>query len=211
MLPYYAKHFKTVELNASFYFLPKAEYFERWYDQTPKDFVFAIKAPRYITHYKKLSIGKFDQEFIERISILKEKLGPILFQMPPSMKIDLGKLEKFLKSLPSGYEFVFEFRHKSWYIDDTYSLLKKHKAIFCIHDHRNGKTDFIKTSNTIYFRFHGVNGFYGGKYTLRQLKTIWKKILDLKPKKIYAYFNNDTQAFAIKNAQELIDIIKHSG
>ena len=135
MLSYYAGHFGTVEINNSFYNLPAEKTLKNWGSTVPKDFLFAVKASRYITHMKKL---KDPQEpvgnFLERIGALDRHLGPILFQLPPNWKCNGARLGDFLKFLPDNRKYVFEFRDPSWFTGEIFSLLDEAGAAFCIYD-----------------------------------------------------------------------------
>jgi uncharacterized protein YecE (DUF72 family) len=203
---HYAQHFDTVEINNTFYHLPKEQSLQRWHKLAPKGFLYAVKANRYITHIKKLKdTSEPLQRFFERIDILKRSLGPVLYQLPPSLHQDLDLLTSFIKLLPKKRPAVFEFRHESWYSDDTFDLLKKLKVGFCIHDMPGKESPRIVTSNIIYIRFHGTTGRYSGCYSKSALQN-WAKWLKEQSKKahgIYAYFNNDAHAHAIKNARQL--------
>jgi uncharacterized protein YecE (DUF72 family) len=203
---HYAGHFDTVEINNTFYHLPKEQSVQRWHDLAPKGFLYAVKANRYITHIKKLkdSVEPL-QRFFERVNLLKRTLGPILYQLPPSVHKDLSLLEAFVKLLPKSKTAVFEFRHKSWYSDDIFSLLRKLGVGFCIHDMPGKESPRIVTADIIYIRFHGTTGRYAGSYPKSQLQD-WAKWLREQAKTargIYAYFNNDIGGHAIKNAKQL--------
>jgi len=203
---YYAKDFDTVEINNTFYQLPKDQTFKNWHEQAPKNFLFTVKANRFITHIKRL---KDPAEPLERFfagaRLLKENLGPFLYQLPPSMHKDLDRLKSFIKCLPKGKLSVFEFRHKSWFSDDTYELLDKFSVGFCIHDLVGVPTPRIITGDLIYIRFHGPTGRYQGNYTKAMLKNWadWLKEHIKKAHSIYAYFNNDIHAYAVYNAKTL--------
>jgi uncharacterized protein YecE (DUF72 family) len=203
---YYAKYFDTVEINNTFYHLPKEQTIQRWHKIAPKGFLYAVKANRYITHIKRLKSSSEElQRFFERVDLLKRRLGPVLYQLPPSLHKDLDLLEVFIKLLPKKKTAVFEFRHKSWYSDDTYELLNKFKAGFCIHDMPDKESPRIVTSDVIYVRLHGTTGRYSGRYTKSQLQN-WAKWIQTQAKNvrsIYVYFNNDAHGHAIKNAKQL--------
>jgi len=203
---YYAQYFDTVEINNTFYHLPKEQTLQRWHEIAPKDFLYAVKANRYITHIKRLKDSAEPLErFFERVNLLKNRLGPILYQLPPSLQKDLDLLEAFIKLLPMRKTAVFEFRHKSWYSDDTFELLDKSGASFCIHDMPGKESPRIVTGGVIYIRFHGTSSRYSGSYPKSQLQN-WAEWLEDQAKNvhaIYAYFNNDAQAHAIKNAKQL--------
>jgi len=203
-LEYYAQNFDTVEINNTFYQLPKEDSVKNWHRQTPKDFLYSVKANRYITHIKKLKdTSEALERFFERVGQLTEKLGPVLYQLPPSLHKNLDVLSTFIKLLPKDIPAVFEFRHESWFSDDSYELLKEFNASFCIHDLMD--VPRIVTSDVIYLRFHGTAGRYQGNYpksTLRDWATWITE--NLKGKKaIFAYFNNDYNAYAVYNAKTL--------
>jgi uncharacterized protein YecE (DUF72 family) len=208
---YYAQHFDTVEINNTFYHLPKEQTLQRWHDIAPKDFLYAVKANRYITHIKKLNDAAESCElFLERVNLLKTRLGPILYQLPPSLHKNLDLLEAFIKLLPKRKTAVFEFRHQSWYGDDTFKLLDKSGVGFCIHDMLGKESPRIVTGNVIYVRFHGTAGRYAGNYPESQLQD-WAKWLKSQAKNVravYAYFNNDVQGHAINNAKQLKSLLK---
>lgn len=203
---YYAEHFDTVEINNTFYHQPKQESIKRWQRLAPEHFIYSVKANRYITHIKRLKDSAEPLErFFEGVRLLKQKLGPILYQLPPSMRKDLDLLEAFLKLLPKKQVSVFEFRHKSWYSEDTYKLLNKFDVCFCIHDLAGIPTPRVVTGDIIYIRFHGPTGRYQGNYSKSALQN-WAKWLKEHIKEvhsIYAYFNNDIDANAIHNAKTL--------
>lgn len=209
-LTYYAEHFDIVEINNTFYHLPKAKTVENWHRLAPKNFLYAVKANRFITHIKRLKEPAEPlKRFFKIIDLLKEKLGPILFQLPPSFHKDIDRLKEFIGFLPDTVHSVFEFRHKSWFSQDTYKLLKKHNISFCVHDMPGLKTPLIATGDTIYIRFHGSSGRYEGNYSEKMLKNWAKWINDHKKniRKVYAFFNNDYNAYAVYNAKTLIQLV----
>jgi len=203
---YYAKSFDTVEINNTFYHLPKVKSVQRWYELAPKGFVYTVKANRYITHIKKLKDTSEPLErFFEIAGLLKGKLGPILYQLPPSLHKDLDLLKGFIKLLPKRSLSVFEFRHKSWYDEDTFKLLDEFGAAFCIHDLGGLETPRVITGDVIYIRFHGPTGRYAGNYTKKTLQdwSNWIKDNKSSVRAVYAYFNNDYNAYAVNNARTL--------
>lgn len=203
---YYAKQFDTVEINNTFYHLPKEKSVQRWHQLAPKGFVYTVKANRYITHIKRLqSVSEPLERFFEIAGILKEKLGPVLYQLPPSLHKDLDLLKGFIDLLPKRSLSVFEFRHKSWYEEDTFKLLAERGAAFCIHDLGGLKTPRVITADLIYIRFHGPTGRYAGNYTKKALKNWaeWIKDRISKVRAVYVYFNNDYNAYAVRNAKQL--------
>ncbi len=209
-LEHYARHFDTVEINNTFYHLPRAQTMERWHDHVPAGFVYAVKASRYITHVKKLndpeeSIGRF----FELAELLKRRLGPILYQLPPNLHKDLEKLDAFLKVLPKRNHAVFEFRHKSWYEQDTFDLLNRHGVALCVHDMGKAAPPRVVTGRMVYVRFHGTSGRYAGSYPDSMLRewADWMKAQTKDVAAIYAYFNNDISGHAIRNAETLREVM----
>jgi len=207
---YYARQFDTVEINNTFYHQPKEQSIQRWHKIAPAGFLYAVKANRFITHIKKLKdtsepLGRF----FDGINLLKCKLGPVLYQLPPSLHIDLDRLRDFIKLLPKEKTAVFEFRHNSWYCEDIYNLLEKFGTGFCIHDMPNKESPQVVTSEIIYIRFHGTTGRYSGSYTKSQLLdwAMWIRNKSKKVSGIYIYFNNDAHGHAIKNAKQLKEMI----
>jgi len=208
-LEYYTEHFQTVELNNSFYHLPLAKTFQGWRQRTPPYFIFAVKASRYISHIKKLKGCRQPWRlFISRAKKLEEKLGPILFQLPPSWQINIKKLEEFLKILPKKYSYVFEFRHQSWFCREMFQLLKKYNIALCLADSAKWPYQEEVTADFVYLRFHGSHSVYSSNYPNQELKKWAAKIKKwLKNKDVYVYFNNDACGYAVKNALTLESII----
>ena len=203
---YFVQHFDTVEMNSTFYHLPKAKTIEHWAQKVPKDFLFSFKAYRAITHYKKLQDSKEDLYlFLHLLKPIKPKIGMILFQLPPSLHKDTKRLVNFLQILPKGYRYAMEFRHKSWYEEEIYELLKRFDVSFCIHDYID--TPKIITNQRIYVRFHGASGRYRGEYgmALQEWADFFKKHPN---KEIFCYFNNDFEAAAIKDALLLRSLLE---
>ncbi len=207
---YYARDFDTVEINNTFYQLPKPKSLKRWYELADKNFVYAVKANRYITHIKKLRNAEEPLErFFEAVGLLGEKLGPVLYQLPPSLHKNLELLEGFLKLLPKGQLTAFEFRHASWFCEETFEVLDKGSAGFCVHDMLGLESPKVVTGKIIYIRFHGPGEKYAGKYTSKALAG-WAKWIDehkARVKGVYAYFNNDAEANAVYNAMELRELL----
>jgi uncharacterized protein YecE (DUF72 family) len=207
---YYARHFNTVEINNTFYHQPKEQSIKRWHELAPEGFLYAVKASRYITHIQKLKNTTDSlKNFFDGIDLLKRKLGPVLYQLPPNLHLDLERLEAFIKLLPKRKTAVFEFRHESWYCEQTYKLLTQFGAGFCIHDMPGKESPQIVTSDIIYIRFHGTTGRYSGNYPDSQLEDWagWIKKQSKKASGIYVYFNNDAHGHAIKNAKQLKEMI----
>ena len=203
---HYATHFDTVEINNTFYQLPKQQTFENWHKQAPKNFLYTVKANRYITHIKRLKdVSEPLERFFKRACLLKGNLGAILYQLPPSFHKDLDRLEGFVRLLGKKLTAVFEFRHESWFSEDTYKLLDKFGAGFCTHDMPGIESPRVITGKVIYIRFHGSTGKYQGNYTKPMLEdwAQWIKENIKQVRSVYAYFNNDINANAVRNAKTL--------
>jgi len=203
---FYAEHFDTVEINNSFYRLPKAETFDAWRDQAPPGFRYAVKANRYLTQARKL---KDCEEPVARMMApvrhLGETLGPILYQLPPRFRINLERLESFLALLPRDLVHVFEFRERSWLTEDMLALLERHGASFCAHDMPGLATERWAVGPIAYVRFHGGSGKYWGRYSDEALLgwSDWMVAQARAGRPVWAYFNNDTDAAAIQDALTL--------
>jgi uncharacterized protein YecE (DUF72 family) len=210
-LAHYTKTFDTVEINNTFYHLPQEQTLKKWQSIAPAGFLFTVKANRYITHIKKLKDTRDKvHRFFKSIELLKSHLGPILYQLPPMLHKNLKLLGSFLELLPTKHKAVFEFRHESWYTDDTFKLLDDFNASFCIHDLGGEQTPKVITGDVIYIRFHGTSGRYAGNYT-RPMLNKWAKWIKENSKgvnAVYAYFNNDVLGHAIKNAITLRSLIQ---
>jgi uncharacterized protein YecE (DUF72 family) len=208
-LGYYASHFRTVELNNPFYRLPTAEMFQRWRDNTPGDFQFAVKASRYITHIKRLR--DVDDElalFLERADHLGAKLGPILFQLPPTLQLELIRLRGFLSLLSKHRRWVVEFRHPSWHTRDVYQLLTDHSVALCIPVGGGVEPDRVTTAPFTYIRMHRGKEPAGG-FTGEELEVWAAQIRSLRTagKEACVYFNNDWGGYAIRDAEKLRELL----
>lgn len=206
LLPFYARHFGTVEVNSTFYHLPRQRSVGHWRDAVPEDFRFALKAYRGITHYKKLSEARAELlAFLHLVKPLRPKLGPLLFQLPPSLTRDDRLLDDFLASLPSGYRYAFEFRHASWIDDAVLTLLQHHGAAFCINDFDGEMTPWAMTAPFGYVRMHGPQGHYRGCYDDTQIAALCDRLSTTaaEGRELFCYFNNDTEGFAWENARML--------
>ena len=207
-LDFYSKQFSTVELNNSFYRLPSENAFSNWKESTPEGFVFSVKVSRFITHVKRLKDSAEPVEnFVSRARLLERKLGPLLYQLPQNMKPDLSRLESFLKLLPKDCHNVFEFRESSWLDVSTFELLRRYGAGFCIYDMPELTTPVTATADFAYVRFHGSRSLYSSSYSDEELQEWAKKISGLGVSRAYIYFNNDAEAFAVRNAQTLKRIL----
>jgi uncharacterized protein YecE (DUF72 family) len=205
---HYVRDFDTVEINNTFYRLPKPETFEHWREVAPRNFLYTFKASRYITHIKRLKDPEASLEkFLERASLAAETLGPVLFQLPPRFETDTERLETFLRALPRELIKVLEFRDGSWHQEPVRELLEKYGAAFCIHDHGSvGKCPDWVTSDTVYLRFHGPpEARYSGSYPDDALREQAKRISAWRAqgRSVFAYFNNDIGGHAVRNALTL--------
>jgi len=200
---YYAEQFDSVEINNTFYNLPADDTFDDWHDRAPDGFRYALKFSRYGTHMKKLKNPEDPiEKFLDRAERLKSYLGPVLVQLPPNWRPNLERLEGFLKAAPKRVRWAFEFREKEWFTDEVFDLLDEHDAALCVHDMLGSHPEFI-TAEWTYWRFHGDH--YTGSYSTQELTAIarkFQKILDT-GKDVYAYFNNDEEGYAPKNALDL--------
>lgn len=206
MLAHYYERFDTVEINNSFYMLPKIETLQSWRKATPGNFEFAIKASRFLTHNKKLKEPENAlSNFLPRAEALGEKLGPILFQLPPRWRLNLDRLSEFLDALPSYHRYTFEFREPSWLDQRVYDLLRRHNAAFCIYELAGFHSPFEVTADWTYVRLHGPGEKYQGSYSDKKLQEWAQRIMAWKRKLkgCYVYFDNDQAGYAAKNALTL--------
>ena len=211
MLAYYVRHFDTLELNNSFYRLPTIEAFESWRDAAPKNFVYAVKASRFITHNKKLKDPENALDnILPRAEHLGKKLGPVLFQLPPKWKVNLERLEGLLNILPREHRYAFEFRELSWMTPEVNRLLERYNAAFCIYELAGYHSPFDLTADFAYVRLHGPGaGKYQGSYSKAQLRAWARRIQEwaTRLKAIYLYFDNDQAGYAPQNALELKQMV----
>jgi len=200
---YYTQTFDTVEINNTFYNLPKAESFDRWREEAPEEFCYVLKYSRYGTHMKRLKDPQDTiNNFLERAAHLEEKLGPILVQLPPRWNVNSERLDQFLEATDKNCRWVLEFRNESWLCEEVYNILRKHNTALCVHDLIPDHPHLV-TADWTYFRFHGDN--YAGCYKENELRETAGRIrkhlnsgLD-----VYAFFNNDAEGYAVQNALDL--------
>ncbi len=210
MLPFYAQYFRTVELNASFYRLPKAATFEGWREKSPEGFIFAVKASKFITHTKRLFDVKEPWDaFIANASLLRDKLGPILFQLPPSLKADAAVLNDLFSILPKEFLYVCEPRNESFFEAPVMDLFGRHGICLCVADSPRYPKSFVTTASFVYVRLHGSTSLYGSKYTNEELAFWANRIRDWRDGglDVYLYFNNDFKGFAVDNAKTLMQML----
>jgi uncharacterized protein YecE (DUF72 family) len=200
---YYCTEFDTLELNVTFYRFPNETMYHSWYNRSPSGFLFSVKVPRLITHYKKLKDAEslITQFYDVTVNGLKEKLGCILFQFPPLFPYSLENCDRILSSVNPELNNVVEFRHASWWNEDAFNFFKKNKIIFCGMSHPFLPETIIKTAATLYFRFHGNNQLYSSLYQEKELLSFLKNFESAGAKKAFIYFNNDINASAIYNGR----------
>jgi uncharacterized protein YecE (DUF72 family) len=202
-LEHYATLFDTVEVNATFYRLPRRDAVARWVEQTPPGFVFAVKASRYLTHLRRLTdLGGGIERFYERIEPLvhSSKLGPVLWQLPANFHRDDERLASALDAMPRG-RHCFEFRHESWFAPEIYELLRAHGAALVIGDDPSRPFQTYElTSDWTYVRFHRGRRGRNGNYSQTELEewrnriAVWRRRVE-----VFAYFNNDWEGYAVRN------------
>ncbi len=210
MLAFYQERFDTVELNNSFYHLPKKPALERWRDSTPANFCFAVKGSRFLTHMKKLKDAQAGvAKFLDAVEVLAEKLGPILFQLPPNWELDYERLRSFLEILPDYHRYAFEFRNASWEVQEVYDLLTRFRCAHCSFDLAGYQSPVRLTTDLAYVRLHGPGNKYQGSYSEEALSQWADRIADWRAglAAVYIYFDNDDSGYAAFNAARLKELI----
>lgn len=207
---YYTKYFDTVELNVTFYRFPQLSFLKTWYQKCPENFRFSVKAPKAITHYKQFhDSARFITDFYETSNNgLKEKLGPVLFQLPGRLAYNEERLERIINSLNPSFNNVLEFRHESWWREDVYKALAERNITFCGMSHPSLPDDVVVNTSTVYYRFHGVPDLYRSAYSkefLQEIVSIVKS--DKHIKTGWFYFNNDFDAVGVRNAEDMIALV----
>jgi len=201
MLRYYAGRFATVEINNTFYRMPAEAMLARWAEEVPGSFAFTLKAPRRITHEKRLrEAGPEVAEFLRRAAALGDKLGVVLFQLPPFLKKDLPRLQDFLGALPSGQRVAMEFRNASWQDDEVYEALRARGAMLCVTDTDEGDTPFVATSDFGYIRLRRTH------YDEADLRAWVERIAQQRLARTYVYFMHEDEALGTKFAQNINDL-----
>lgn len=210
-LQYYASRFDTTELNGVFYRTPSQDAVRDWREKTGPDFIFAWKASRFITHWKRLSENSVNSlELLEdRLSLLGSKAGPVLFQLPPNFQADPQRLAAFLKLLRPKRRYSFEFRHPSWYSPSVLRILADRNISLCISDHHDAPAPWRRTADFVYVRGHGPGGRYRGHYRGEELARWAKRIRSWKKQgcDVYVYFDNDQKSAAPADASKLAEIL----
>jgi uncharacterized protein YecE (DUF72 family) len=213
-LQYYSTQFDTLEINNTFYKFPEAKNLEKFYDQTSDGFQFSLKAPRVITHFKKLK--DCDSEFKDLYEAtskgLKEKLGPILFQFPPSFSFNEESLQVLKTKLDRDFKNIVEFRNASWFNNEVAESLAESSIIMSglSHPILKNNQQVIENNNTIYYRFHGLEKLFYSAYNEDNLKSFYKEVVETKAEEIFVYFNNTASQAAIQNALYLKELATNS-
>jgi uncharacterized protein YecE (DUF72 family) len=213
-LEYYGSQFSTAEINSSFYRTPSLDAVRSWRNQTPKDFLFAWKASKFITHWKRLT-SKCDNSIAlmqTRLKVLGPKTGVVLFQLPPQFSKNSERLNSFLKLLPRRRRYAFEFRHGSWYDDEILDILHRHDIALCFSDHSDAPSPWTVTAHHVYIRGHGPSGHYRGSYSTATLQRWADAIVAWKSqgRDVFVYFDNDQKAAAPADARHLIKLLSRS-
>ncbi len=205
---HYQRAFDTVELNAPFYRWPRLTTVQKWARQATPGFRYSVKANRLITHLKRFSNTKtLVGDFTRFADVLDEHMGCFLFQLPPSFHYTAARLRSIISQLDPCRRNAVEFRHRSWWNDDVFGAFRDAGLIFCSVSAPRLPDDLIKTADAIYLRFHGAKQWYRHDYSDAELETWAKTIRASRAKEIWAYFNNDFQGCAFRNAQTLIGLL----
>jgi uncharacterized protein YecE (DUF72 family) len=211
-LPWYAAQFATTEVNGSFYRTPSLEAVRDWHDRTPPDFLFAWKASKFITHWKRLGPNCDNSValMVTRLQVLGPKVGPVLFQVPANFEADSKRLASFVRMLPKRYRYAFEFRHDSWFEDgDVLDLLRKRDIALCLSDHHQAPAPWLVTARHVYIRGHGPGGRYKDNYPERTLRDWaahirrWRR----QGRSVFVYFDNDQKSAAPADAKRLLQLL----
>lgn len=209
---YYSQHFKTLELNVSFYRFPQLSFLQNWYSKSPDSFSFSLKAPRLITHYKQFSeTERMLGDFYGTVRAgLKEKLACVLFQLPERLTYTVERLKKIIDSLDVSFTNVVEFRHESWWQQKVYDELALHNVSFCSQSHPKLPDDVVHNTPIIYYRFHGVPQLYKSQYKKIKIQSVIDQIRARGgTSNAYIYFNNTMGIAGIRNARQTEKIIQH--
>ncbi len=210
-LRFYAGRFNSTEINGSFYRTPTLEAVAAWREQTPRDFTFAWKASKFITHWKRLLNCENSVALLQtRLAALGRKAAVVLFQLPARFGKDAARLDAFLHILPRDYRYAFEFRDKNWYGDDALEVLHRHDVSLCLSDHADAPAPWLVTARHVYIRGHGPSGRYHGSYPGARLRRWAEAVVAWRAERrqVFVYFDNDQKAAAPKDARRLIRLIE---
>jgi len=202
MLHYYGEQFRTVEINNTFYRMPKASVLQAWAAEVPADFKFVLKASQRITHMKRLKdAGDSVSYLLEVAGELKERLGPLLFQLPPNLKKDVPRLRDFLALLPSKRRAAFEFRHQSWFDDEVFELLRDHQAVLCIAEAENDlEIPFVSTADWGYLRLRLP------EYQDAELKAWLKRVRQQEWRDAFVFFKHEEEGKGPQMAKRFLEL-----
>jgi len=205
-LEHYTHTFDTVEINNSFYGMPRPETMDAWREQTPPGFTFAVKANRNITHVRKLKPDDTLGVFLDMADRLEDRLGPLLYQLPPRWNQNLERLAAFAERLPPNYAHVVEFRERDWLAPATFELMDQQHLALCVHDMLPRHPRRV-TGPIAYVRFHGTHHDYSGGYSRSRLRGWARWICEVATNvDVYVYFNNDIHGHAVRNALTLREL-----
>jgi uncharacterized protein YecE (DUF72 family) len=215
MLAFYGKHLSAVEINNTFYRLPETSVLESWAEQVPDGFRFSIKASRKITHFTRLKAGsqKPTEYLLSPLGSLGDRMGVLLFQLPPNFKKDIERFTGLLAMLPEGTPVAWEFRHESWYVESVYGILRHHGAALVQHDYGRREVPEAATGPFGYLRLHGPDGHYRGSYDDAALER-WAEIVRehaAHHRPVFVYFNNDLEGNAVRDARRLRSLLEAEG
>lgn len=209
-LAWASRRLPAIEVNSTYYRLPGEATFVNWREATPDGFRFVLKAPGAITHEKRLvDVEEELDEFLSRASLLGDRLGALLFQLPPGFHADLPRLARFLDLLPQGVPCAFELRHRSWFARDTYLLLADRGAGFVVHDYGRRGTPLVETAPFVYLRLHGPSGRYRGSYGATELFAWARQVEEWVGRgfEVFVFFNNDERGHSTRNAATLREML----
>lgn len=212
-LEFYARTFRAVELNVTFYRTPRARTFTAWRDTVPDDFRFAVKASRYLTHVRRLKEPRAPVEYLmDRVGRLDDRLGPVLLQLPPDMRIELDRLDETLSAFGNKVRVAVEPRHASWFTDALCVLLARHGAALCLADRRGPVIPIRRTASWLYVRFHEGRASPPSCYGVQAMRTWAGRLVDTWPRPAsgYVFFNNDAHACAVDNARVFESLLRRA-
>jgi uncharacterized protein YecE (DUF72 family) len=213
-LEYYAERFDTVEVNNAFYRLPERATFEQWRERTGEGFVVAVKASRFLTHVKRLADPEEPvARLLERAGGLGDRLGPILLQLPPNLRVDLGRLDRTLRCFPPSVRVAVEPRHDSWFSEELFDLLEERSVALCLADSPHRRTPLRRTTDWGYVRFHQGRASPSPCYGRAALTSWARRLAELWPPSadVFAFFNNDPLGCAVRDAARFAGMSRRAG
>ena len=204
MLHFYGEHFRSVEINNTFYRMPKSSVLEAWAAEVPEDFQFVIKASQRITHFQRLKDCRDSVEYLlDVIGVLKNRLGPVLFQLPPNLPKDAGRLRDFLALLPPQRRLAFEFRHQTWFDEEVFTILREHRAVLCIAEAENDlEIPFVSTADWGYLRLRRPD--YGDA----ELKSWGKRVAEQKWRDAFIFFKHEDEGKGPQMAKRFLELAR---